>query len=96
MAQVLVTPAADLTGKVLLAPLAPSSRYRYLVEQGAGRVEGEFVTAPPAGQDVPVRFLWSGDLGSRAHCRHALEGYPIFRSLARFAGDFFLFVGDTI
>jgi alkaline phosphatase D len=96
MAQVLVTPAADLTGKVLLAPLAPSSRYRYLVEQGAGRAEGEFVTAPPAGQDVPVRFLWSGDLGSLAHCRHVSDGYPIFRALTRFAGDFFLFVGDTI
>lgn len=96
MAQVLVTPAADLTGKVLLAPLAPSSRYRYLGEQGAGRAEGEFVTAPPAGQDVPVRFLWSGDLGSLAHCRHVSDGYPIFRALTRFVGDFFLFVGDTI
>jgi alkaline phosphatase D len=96
MAQVPVTATADLTGKALLAPLAPSTRYRYLVEQGAGRVEGEFITAPPAGQDVPVRFLWSGDLGSQLHCRHVSDGYPIFRPLARFGGDFFLFVGDTI
>jgi len=61
MAQVLVTPAADLTGKVLLAPLAPSTRYRYLVEQGAGRAEGEFVTAPPAGQGAePAIALFPG------------------------------------
>ena len=85
VAQVLVNPAADLTGKVLLSPLTPSTRYRYLVEQGAGKAEGEFVTAPPVGQEVPVRFLWSGDLGSQAHCRHVSNGYPIFRTLARFA-----------
>ncbi|PYO53300.1 MAG: hypothetical protein DMD83_24245, partial [Candidatus Rokuibacteriota bacterium] len=39
---------------------------------------------------------WSGDLGSRAQCRHVTEGYPIFRALARYRVDFFLFVGDTI
>ncbi len=95
-AQVPVTPATDLTGKVLLAWLAPATRYRLLVEQGADRVEGEFVTAPSPDQAAPVRFSWSGDLGSRQHCRHVSEGYPIFRTLARFVGDFFLFVGDTI
>ncbi len=95
-AQVPATPATDLTGKVLLATLAPATRYRYRVTQGTGEVDGEFVTAPPPGQDVPVRFVWSGDLGSRRHCRHIVSGYPIFRTLVRYAGDFFLFVGDTI
>jgi alkaline phosphatase D len=42
-----------------------------------------------------VGFTWSGDLGSRDHCRPA-DGYPIFRALARVPADFFLFVGDTI
>jgi alkaline phosphatase D len=59
-------------------------------------VEGEFVTAPPPDQAAPVKFSWSGDLGSRQHCRDRVHGYPIFRTLAKYAGDFFLFVGDTI
>ncbi len=94
--QVQVTPTADLTSKVPMTSLAPSSKYRYLVEQGGDKVEGEFVTAPPTDRAVPVKFLWSGDLGGGEYCRNISDGYPIFRTLARFAADFFLFVGDTI
>ncbi len=94
--QALVTPGTDFTDKVLLGPLASGTRYRYHVMQGPEEVDGEFVTAPPPDQAAPVRFSWSGDLGSRLHCRHVSDGYPIFRTLARFAGGFFLFVGDTI
>ena len=43
-----------------------------------------------------MRFSWSGDLGSRGHCRKPGDGYPIFRTLASVPSDFFLFVGDTI
>jgi len=94
--QIGVTAAADLAGTVALAGLAPGARHRYTVSQSGNDVAGEFVTAPPAGAAVPVRFAWSGDLGSRTQCRHLTDGYPIFRTLARFKVDFFVFVGDTI
>jgi alkaline phosphatase D len=54
------------------------------------------MTPPRPDQAGAVRFFWSGDLGSRGHCRKVSEGYPIFRTLAKLTGDFFLFVGDTI
>ena len=94
--EVKVSPASNLTGKLPLGGLAPASRYRYRVDQNGQEIRGEFVTAPPPGSAAPVRFAWSGDLGSRTACRHVTEGYPIFRVLARFPVDFFLFVGDTI
>lgn len=94
--EVTVSPAAHLTGKLRLADLASASRYRYTVSQGAAEVQGEFVTAPAPGVAAPVRFAWSGDLGSRAQCRHIPDGYPIFRALAQFKVDFFVFAGDTI
>ena len=94
--EVNVSPGAHLTGKLPLVNLAPASRYRYTVSQGAAEVQGEFVTAPAPGMAAPVRFAWSGDLGSRTQCRHLTDGYPIFRALARFRADFFIFAGDTI
>jgi alkaline phosphatase D len=87
--------SADFTAKIPLGPLTPATRYRYRLIQGR-TVEGEFLTAPPAGEMKPVSFLWSGDLGSRNRCRHLKEGYPIFQAMARLRPDFFLFVGDTI
>jgi len=91
-----VSPSTDLTGKLALAGLAPASTYRYRVSQGGTEAQGEFATAPPPTVSAPVRFTWSGDLGSRNQCRHVADGYPIFRALARVKADFFLFVGDTI
>ncbi|MBI2526947.1 MAG: alkaline phosphatase D family protein [Candidatus Rokubacteria bacterium] len=89
-------PAADLATKIRLSGLQPGARQRYTVEQGARRVDGEFVTAPAPSAAAPVTFAWSGDLGSRTACRHVTEGYPIFRALAGRSLDFFIFVGDTI
>jgi alkaline phosphatase D len=94
--EIKVSPASNLTGKVLLRGLEPGSRYRYAVNQNSHEVQGEFVTAPPPAAAMRVRFAWSGDLGSRTACRHVTNGYPIFRVLARYPVDFFLFVGDTI
>ena len=94
--EIRVAPGRHLTGKLLLQPLEPATRYRYVVAQSHDEVAGEFVTAPPPTAALPVRFTWSGDLGSRGHCRRPGEGYPIFRELARVPADFFLFVGDTI
>ncbi len=91
-----VSPAHHLTAKLALDHLVPATPYRYSVQQGTAQVEGSFVTAPPPDTAAPVRFAWSGDLGSRTHCRSVADGYPIFRAMARSPADFFLFVGDTI
>lgn len=96
--QARVTPSstADRTGKAALAGLDPATRYRYRASQGGTSVEGEFVTAPAPETGRPVTFAWSGDLGARGYCRRVTDGYRIFRAMARFPVDFFLFVGDTV
>ncbi|HXH84764.1 MAG TPA: alkaline phosphatase D family protein, partial [Candidatus Tectomicrobia bacterium] len=70
-------------------------RYRYVLRQGDHEVDGEFRTAPPEDEPATVRFLWSGDLGGGGFCRRLVDGYAIFRVMARSAADFFVFVGDT-
>jgi len=94
--QVALSLAADRTGKAELSGLVPGTRYRYKATQVGASAEGEFVTAPAPDSETPVRFAWSGDLGSRGNCRRVSDGYPIFRAMARFPVSFFLFVGDTI
>ena len=93
--EIKISPARNLTGKLVLGPLRPATRYRYSASQNSQEVQGEFVTAPAPGDHARVRFAWSGDLGGREACR-PVAGYPIFRTLARFRVDFFLFVGDTV
>ena len=94
--QIRVAPSHNLTGKLVLQPLEPATRYRYTITQNAAATAGEFVTAPAATVAIPVRFAWSGDLGSRGHCRKPGDVFPVFRALAQVPADFFLFVGDTI
>jgi len=79
-----------------LQGLRPATRYAYEVESAGERVEGSFVSAPPAEAAARVRLLWSGDLGGGGHCRDVEDGYPIFRAMARRRADFFIFNGDTI
>ncbi len=95
-AQAALSLASDRTGKTALSSLLPGTRYRYKATQGGASAEGEFVTAPSPDSETPVRFAWSGDLGSQGYCRRVTDGYPIFRAMARVPVDFFLFVGDTI
>ena len=91
-----VTPSQNLTGKLLLQPLEPGTRYRYTVSQNAAQISGEFVTAPGPTIALPVRFVWSGSLGSNGYCRKPGTGYPIFAALAQVPADFFVFLGNTI
>ena len=88
--------ARDNTGRVVLSGLAPATRYVYEITQGAAHTRGSFVTAPAPDADVPVRIMWSGDLGANGYCRDVEDGYRIFRAMVRHPADFFLFVGDTI
>jgi alkaline phosphatase D len=94
--EIRVAPSQNLTGKLLLSRLEPATRYRYTITQGTAGAAGEFVTAPAPTVAIPVRFAWSGDLGSRGHCRKPADDFPIFRALAQVPADFFLFVGDTV
>jgi alkaline phosphatase D len=86
----------DLTGKLTLTGLAPSTRYAVHVSQGDARAEAEFVTAPAPDAPARVTFVWSGDLGGGGYCRPQEGGYRIFRPMLDRHADFFLFVGDTI
>ncbi|HEX5528202.1 MAG TPA: alkaline phosphatase D family protein [Methylomirabilota bacterium] len=94
--EIRVAPSHNLTGKLLLARLEPATRYRYTITQGTAGAAGEFVTAPAPTVAIPVRLTWSGDLGSRGHCRKPGDDFPVFRALAQVPADFFLFVGDTV
>jgi len=87
---------SDFTGKLPLTDLQPATRYTYLLRHQKVEVSGAFMTAPSAKETRRVHFLWSGDLGGGGYCRHVRDGYKIFRSMATFKPDFFLFVGDTI
>jgi alkaline phosphatase D len=93
---VALAPARDQTGRAVLDALAPGTRYVYELAQGDTRARGSFVTAPRADADVPVRLVWSGDLGANGYCRDVEDGYAIFRAMAQHQADLFLFVGDTI
>ncbi len=93
---VALTPARDQTGRAVLDGLAPATRYAYEISQDDSRARGSFVTAPRADADVPVRLVWSGDLGANGYCRDVEDGYGIFRTMAKHQADLFLFVGDTV
>jgi alkaline phosphatase D len=92
------TPLPRAAGEPLvhrLHALQPGTRVRYRVTAANETVHGEFVTAPPPDALAPVRLAWSGDIGSRGHCRTA-AGWSILDAVARRQPDVFVFVGDTI
>jgi alkaline phosphatase D len=86
----------DGIARALVDGLAPGTSYEYRVSTRSASVVGRFQTAPGETDRAPVRFLWSGDLGGRGHCRRAHGGYAIFRAMARRDPAFFVFAGDTI
>jgi alkaline phosphatase D len=93
---VAVSTDGDLTAKLTLSGLAPSTRYAVRVSQDGATAEAAFVTAPPPDAPARVSFLWSGDLGGGGYCRPQDGGYRIFRPMLERRADFFLFVGDII
>jgi len=95
----------DFTVKVPLEGLLPTTRYRYdiriiepaqLPEATTGAAQGEFTTAPPSEDSVPVTFLWSADLGGQNRCRDDQAGYPIFDVMQLQKPDFMILLGDLI
>jgi predicted phosphodiesterase len=71
--------------------LTPSSRYRYRVEIAGKTWQGEFVTAPPAGKDVPFSFVVLGDTrnGTDQHRR-------VIERMSQEVPDFVLGTGDMV
>ncbi|HXT67902.1 MAG TPA: alkaline phosphatase D family protein [Nitrospiraceae bacterium] len=97
----------DFTLAVPIEGLIPATRYRYYVFVGTkGRegtptearvaARGEFTTLADVGNQAPVTFAWSGDLGGQGRCRRGAAGYPIFDVMRAQQLDFFLFLGDTM
>src|SRR4029079_16170818 len=97
----------DFTLAVPIEGLIPATRYRYYVFVGTkGRegtptearvaARGEFTTLADVGNQAPVTYAWSGDLGGQGRCRRGAAGYPIFDVMRAQQLDFFLFLGDTM
>ncbi len=71
--------------------LVPSSRYRYRVEVGDQKWEGEFATAPPVGKDVPFSFVVMGD------SRNGVEQHRrVIDRMSQEVPDFVLGTGDMV
>jgi alkaline phosphatase D len=90
-----LVPGEDGRATATLRGLSPATRYRYWLRINGAPLHGEFVTAPPPDEPAPVTLAWSGDLGSRRHCRRS-EGWVAPGAIAERRPDLFLFVGDTI
>jgi 3',5'-cyclic AMP phosphodiesterase CpdA len=71
--------------------LHPSSRYRYRVEVGSARWDGEVATAPEIGKAVPFSFIVVGDSrdGVESHRR-------VVERMAQEVPDFVLGTGDMV
>jgi phosphodiesterase/alkaline phosphatase D-like protein len=71
--------------------LQPSSRYRYRVDIAGKTWDGEFVTAPPNGKDVPFSFVVMGDTrnGTEQHRR-------VIERMSQEVPDFVLGTGDMV
>lgn len=89
-ARTIDVPAARV-GEVTLDGLAPSSRYRYRVEAGGGRWDGELTTAPEVGADVPFSFIVLGDTRSGADSHRR-----VVERVAQEVPDFVLGTGDMV
>jgi alkaline phosphatase D len=91
------TAAEDLTATVDAKPLRPATRYHYRVRARGGRaLTGTFKTAPGRGTHAPVRFVFSGDIGSGNFCRDVDWGLPAFYYMTTVRPDFFVALGDMI
>jgi 3',5'-cyclic AMP phosphodiesterase CpdA len=82
---------ADRIAEARVDGLEPAKRYRYRVEAGGQRWDGEFATAPPVGQDVPFQFIVFGD------SRNGIEQHRrVVERMAQEVPDFVLGTGDMV
>jgi alkaline phosphatase D len=91
--------AQDLTAKIAFEGLRPGTTYTYRSWCGANEtaaVQGGFSTAPDAGVESSVRFVWGGDVGGQNACRDREAGYAVFDTIAAMSPAFFIGLGDLI
>jgi len=82
---------ADRIAEARIDGLEPAKRYRYRVEAGGQRWDGEFATAPQVGQDVPFQFIVVGD------SRNGMEQHRrVVERMAQEVPDFVLGTGDMV
>lgn len=100
-ASVEVGAETDFTGEVLVDGLEPGQPYFYRVSLAAAEgdseaVEGQFTTAPAAGEAAAFDFVFGACLGGQGYCRDPETGWAIFNTMAAEEPDFFLITGDSI
>lgn len=86
---------SDYVAKIDLVGLRPGTRYYYRASadgerQRAASLEGTFVTAPPAAENVSITLAWGADLSER------FRPFRIFDAIRARQPDHFLFLGDTV
>jgi alkaline phosphatase D len=91
--------AADLTVRIGLSGLRPSTRYSFRFRQGrSASATGHFTTAPRPSVAATVRFAISGDADATqgANGRPAYNRYGVYGRMAAERNDFNVNLGDTI
>jgi len=91
--------AADLTVRLELEGLRPSTRYSFRFRQGRGVSEtGHFTTAPRPSASAPVRFAISGDADATpgTNGKPAYNLFGVYGRMASERNDFNVNLGDTI
>ena len=91
-------PNDDFTIKVVAVPLLPGQLYYYRWRHtSADSSIGTFRTAPAPDLSASARFTWTGDSdGTRVAGLPAWNNFEVFDAVRAEAGDFFIYLGDTI
>jgi len=88
----------DFMIKVVALPLLPGQLYYFRWRHvSADSSIGTFRTAPAPDLSASARFTWTGDSdGTRVAGLPAWNNFEVFDAVRAEAGDFFIYLGDTI
>jgi alkaline phosphatase D len=92
-------PADDLTVRVRVGGLRPTSRYVYRFEQaGQTSALGALLTSPKPTTNATVRFAFSGDADATpgSNAKPGFNNFETYGRMAREKNDFNINLGDTI
>src|SRR5207237_6239212 len=91
-------PDDAFTIKVVAVPLLPGQLYYFRWRHiSADSPVGTFRTAPTFNLSTSARFTWTGDSdGTRVAGFPAWNNFEVFDAVRAEAGDFFIYLGDTI
>lgn len=91
--------ADDLTVRIVIRSLRPSTRYTYRFTQGSIRSQtGIFKTAPAPTANATVRFAFSGDADATPgpNGKPGFNNFETYGQMAREKNDFNINLGDAI